>query len=145
MILVKVVEAVHLARFCATRLTLRWIFEAVHEVAVQTSRCSIRLLAGGRLKRLGYEYFVEVSQITPSSQLSGQFSSDGIKSCDQLVLDYLQQPSSIGQEKGIHRDELCQQLKLPVDKIMVSIRALEEEGLIYSTIDEFHYKSTAYG
>jgi hypothetical protein len=26
-----------------------------------------------------------------------------------------------------------------------SIRALEEEGLIYSTIDEFHYKSTACG
>lgn len=26
-----------------------------------------------------------------------------------------------------------------------AIRALEEEGLIYSTIDEFHYKSAAYG
>jgi hypothetical protein len=26
-----------------------------------------------------------------------------------------------------------------------SIRALEEEGLIYSTIDEFHFKSTACG
>ncbi|XP_062164707.1 replication protein A 32 kDa subunit A-like isoform X1 [Alnus glutinosa] len=84
-------------------------------------------------------------QTAPSSQLSGQFSSDGLKSCDQLVLDYLQQPSSIGQEKGIHRDELSRQLKLPVDKIMESIRALEEEGLIYSTIDEFHYKSTACG
>ncbi|XP_059460625.1 replication protein A 32 kDa subunit A isoform X2 [Corylus avellana] len=84
-------------------------------------------------------------QTAPSTQLSGQFSSDGLKSCDQLVLDYLQQPSSIGQEKGIHRDELSQHLKLPVDKIMYSIRALEEEGLIYSTIDEFHYKSTACG
>lgn len=85
------------------------------------------------------------SQTAPSSQLSGQFSIDGLKSCDQLVLDYLQQPSSIGQEKGIHRDELSRQLKFPVEKIMESIRSLEEEGLIYSTIDEFHYKSTASG
>ncbi|GMY17743.1 replication protein A 32 kDa subunit A [Fagus crenata] len=81
----------------------------------------------------------------PSSQLSGQSSIDGLKSCDQLVIDYLQQPSSIGQEKGIHIDELSRQLKLPVEKITESIRSLEEEGLIYSTIDEFHYKSTAYG
>ncbi|KAB1201373.1 Replication protein A 32 kDa subunit A [Morella rubra] len=84
-------------------------------------------------------------QTALSSQLSGQSSVDGVKSCDQLVIDYLQQPSSIGQEKGIHRDELSQQLKIPVDKIMESIRSLEEEGLIYSTVDEFHYKSTAGG
>ncbi|KAG2691678.1 hypothetical protein I3843_08G019700 [Carya illinoinensis] len=79
----------------------------------------------------------------PSSQFSGPSSIDGgVKSCDQLVLDYLQQPASIGQEKGVHRDELSRQLKIPVEKIMESIRSLEEEGLIYSTIDEFHYKST---
>ncbi|KAM6590778.1 replication protein A 32 kDa subunit A isoform X1 [Cannabis sativa] len=82
-------------------------------------------------------------QIAPSSQLSGQISFDAQKGCDQLVLDYLQLPSSIGKEKGIHRDELSQQLKIPVDKIMESIRSLEDEGLIYSTIDEFHFKSAA--
>ncbi|XP_041021225.1 replication protein A 32 kDa subunit A-like [Juglans microcarpa x Juglans regia] len=77
---------------------------------------------------------------------SGQSSNiDGVKSCDQLVLDYLQQPASIAQEKGVHRDELSRQLKIPVEKIMESIRSLEEEGLIYSTIDEFHYKSTQCG
>lgn len=81
-------------------------------------------------------------QTAASGQLSGQSSSDGIRSCDQLVLDYLQQPSSVGQEKGIHRDELSRQLKVPVEKIMDSIKSLEDEGLIYSTIDDFHYKST---
>ncbi|XP_015885314.1 replication protein A 32 kDa subunit A isoform X1 [Ziziphus jujuba] len=84
-------------------------------------------------------------QTASSSQFSGQFNTDGVKSCDQLVLDYLQQPSSIGKEKGIHKDELSQQLKVPMAKITEAIRALEEEGLIYSTIDEFHYKSAQYG
>ncbi|KAF5461513.1 hypothetical protein F2P56_017609 [Juglans regia] len=85
-------------------------------------------------------------QTAPSSQFSGQSSNiDGVKSCDQLVIDYLQQPASIGQEKGVHRDELSRQLKFSVEKIMESIRSLEEEGLIYSTIDEFHYKSTQCG
>ncbi|XP_062085550.1 replication protein A 32 kDa subunit A-like isoform X2 [Humulus lupulus] len=82
-------------------------------------------------------------QIAPSSQLSGEISFGAPKGCDQLVLDYLQLPSSIGKEKGIHRDELSQQLKIPLEKIMESIRSLEDEGLIYSTIDEFHFKSAA--
>ncbi|XP_024025535.1 replication protein A 32 kDa subunit A isoform X2 [Morus notabilis] len=77
------------------------------------------------------------------SQLSGQISFDAQKGCDQLILDYLQLPSSSVKEKGIHRDELSQQLKIPVEKIMESIRSLEDEGLIYSTIDEFHFKSAA--
>ncbi|XP_011002336.1 PREDICTED: uncharacterized protein LOC105109348 isoform X2 [Populus euphratica] len=42
-----------------------------------------------------------------------------------------------GQEKGMHMDELCQQLKLPMEKIKESIRSLEDGGLIYSTVDEF--------
>ncbi|KAG7037548.1 Replication protein A 32 kDa subunit A [Cucurbita argyrosperma subsp. argyrosperma] len=46
-------------------------------------------------------------------------------------------------ERGIHRDELSQQLKIPLKKIVDSIRALEDEGLIYSTIDEYHFKSAA--
>ncbi|XP_020536323.1 replication protein A 32 kDa subunit A isoform X4 [Jatropha curcas] len=75
-------------------------------------------------------------------QLSKQYSVDGLKDTDQLILDYLQQSSSMGQEKGVHMDELCQQLKLPMEKIKGSIRSLEDEGLIYSTIDEFHYKAT---
>eukprot|EP00257_Ricinus_communis_P020794 XP_015580127.1 replication protein A 32 kDa subunit A [Ricinus communis] len=82
------------------------------------------------------------TQTSNSIQFTKQYSVDGLKDCDQLVLDYLQQSSSMGQEKGIHMDELSQQLKLPMDKIKETIRSLEDEGLIYSTIDEFHYKAT---
>ncbi|XP_050215573.1 replication protein A 32 kDa subunit A isoform X2 [Mercurialis annua] len=81
-------------------------------------------------------------QSSSSVQLAKQYSVDGLKDCDQLVLDCLQQSSSMGQEKGMHMDELSQQLKLPAEKIKETIRSLEDEGLIYSTIDEFHYKAT---
>ncbi|XP_042492626.1 replication protein A 32 kDa subunit A-like isoform X2 [Macadamia integrifolia] len=84
-------------------------------------------------------------QAATPNQFSGQFGIDGLKGIDQKVLDYLQQPSNLGREKGVHRDELAQQLKVPLEKIMESIRSLEEEGLIYSTIDECHYKSTGNG
>lgn len=82
-------------------------------------------------------------QTVSSSLISGQSIADGLKGCDQLVLDFLQQPSNFALEKGVHIDEMSQKLKFPVEKIMESIRSLEEEGLIYSTVDEFHYKSTA--
>ncbi|XP_043718915.1 replication protein A 32 kDa subunit A-like isoform X2 [Telopea speciosissima] len=84
-------------------------------------------------------------QAATPNQFSGQFGIDGLKDIDQKVLDHLQQPSNLGREKGVHRDELAQHLKIPLDKIMESIRSLEEEGLIYSTIDECHYKSTGNG
>ncbi|OVA19005.1 OB-fold nucleic acid binding domain [Macleaya cordata] len=84
-------------------------------------------------------------QTAASNQFSGQFSFDGIKGIDQKVLDYLQQPANLGREKGVHRDELVQHLKVPLEKIMESIRSLEEEGAIYSTIDDCHYKSTVNG
>lgn len=83
-------------------------------------------------------------QAAPQSQFSGQYgvAHGGV---DQMVIDYLQQPSCLAREKGVHREELAQQLKIPVERIMETIRSLEEEGLIYSTIDEFHFKSTGNG
>ncbi|KAJ8543075.1 hypothetical protein K7X08_005598 [Anisodus acutangulus] len=78
-----------------------------------------------------------------SSQFSGQLNIDGLKGIEKIVIDYLEQPSSLAQEKGIHRNEIAQQLKVPLEKIMEAIASLESEGLIYSTIDECHYKSTS--
>ncbi|KAA8522761.1 hypothetical protein F0562_009077 [Nyssa sinensis] len=117
-------------------------------------------------------------QGAPPSQFAGQYSIDGLKGIDQKVIDYLQQPSCLAREKGVHWEELAQQLNIPLEKIMYlsvslslslmctcmqkiflfnfplylfwgfdrgSIKSLEEEGLIYSTIDECHYKSTGNG
>ncbi|CAA3002303.1 replication A 32 kDa subunit B-like isoform X1 [Olea europaea subsp. europaea] len=84
-------------------------------------------------------------QATPSNNFSVQYDMDGLKAIDKLVLDYLHQPPSLAREKGVHRNELVQQLKLPEHKILEAIESLESEGLVYSTIDEYHYKSTANG
>ncbi|KAJ9689441.1 hypothetical protein PVL29_014900 [Vitis rotundifolia] len=83
-------------------------------------------------------------QASQPNQFSGQYGA-GLKGVDQMVIDYLQQPQSLARDQGVGRDELAQKLNVPVDKIMESIRSLEEEGLIYSTIDEWHYKSTGNG
>ncbi|KAK1372364.1 replication protein A 32 kDa subunit A [Heracleum sosnowskyi] len=84
-------------------------------------------------------------QAPVSNPLSGLLNGDGLKGFDQMVLDYLQRPSSFANEKGMHRDVLHKELKIPVEKLMESIHTLEDEGLIYSTIDEFHYKATTSG
>ncbi|GAA0153094.1 hypothetical protein LIER_37622 [Lithospermum erythrorhizon] len=72
-----------------------------------------------------------------------QYSLDGLKDMEKKIIGYLEQPSSVAQEKGVHRDEIAQQLKLPSDKIFEAMQSLESEGLVYSTVDECHFKSTS--
>ncbi|KAI8565824.1 hypothetical protein RHMOL_Rhmol03G0291400 [Rhododendron molle] len=61
-------------------------------------------------------------QAAPPNQSTGHYGIDGVKDIDQLVSDYLQQPSCL-----------------------ISIKLLEEDGLVYSTIDDYHFKSTGNG
>ncbi|XVF89496.1 hypothetical protein PTKIN_Ptkin19aG0134300 [Pterospermum kingtungense] len=51
------------------------------------------------------------------NDFSMQNSVDGLKGFDKLVLNYLQQPSNVGREMGVHLDEISQQLKAPIEKI----------------------------
>ncbi|KAL3532798.1 hypothetical protein ACH5RR_006319 [Cinchona calisaya] len=55
-------------------------------------------------------------------KFSSQYSMGGLKGIDKMVIEYLEQPSSVE-----------------------TIESLESEGLVYSTIDECHYKSTSSG
>ncbi|CAN1825470.1 Replication protein A 32 kDa subunit A [Linum perenne] len=80
--------------------------------------------------------------LSSKAKLAKQYTIDGLKDCDQLVIECLKQYADMGQEKGMHIDEICKHLKLPSEKIKESIRAMEDDGLIYSTIDEYHYKAT---
>ncbi|XP_050365114.1 replication protein A 32 kDa subunit A [Argentina anserina] len=82
---------------------------------------------------------------TTSSNQVGKFTADGQKSVHELIHEYMMlQPSSADANgNGITTQELSQHLKLPMEKIMDGIRTLEEEGTLYSTIDEFHYKLTS--
>lgn len=99
----------------------------------------------GLMPNAAYNTPAKGNQPASSNHFSVQYNMDGIKGIDKLVLNYLQQPSCIAREKGVHRTELGQQLNVPEHKILEAIESLESEGLIYSTIDEFHYKSTANG
>ncbi|KAL3825716.1 hypothetical protein ACJIZ3_021745 [Penstemon smallii] len=65
----------------------------------------------------------------------------GAKGLDVLVLNYLRQNS----ERGVHRNELAKQLNMDQTQISAAIEALDSEGLIYSTIDDNHYKCTSNG
>ncbi|KAG6705741.1 hypothetical protein I3842_07G195200 [Carya illinoinensis] len=84
-------------------------------------------------------------QAAPPNQFSGQHNVDGQKSIEQMVLDFLQLPSSNVDEKGVHCNVIAHQLRVSVDKLMLAIQNLVEEGLIYSTTDDFHFKSTING
>ncbi|KAL3536017.1 hypothetical protein ACH5RR_004478 [Cinchona calisaya] len=101
--------------------------------------------AAAHMPNSGFNTPVKGYQPSPSNQFSGQYSVDGLRGIDKLVLDYLQQPPCLAREKGVHRNELVQQLNVPLEKILEAIESLESEGLVYSTIDENHYKSTANG
>ncbi|XP_020202714.1 replication protein A 32 kDa subunit A [Cajanus cajan] len=80
------------------------------------------------------------SQAPSSNPGYAQYSVDGLKDCDKLVIDYLHQHSDMSDERGIHVNELSRELKLPMDKIMLSLKTLGDDGLVYSTIDDYHYK-----
>ncbi|RDX73210.1 Replication protein A 32 kDa subunit A [Mucuna pruriens] len=80
------------------------------------------------------------SQAPSSNPAYAQYSMDGLKDYDKLVIDYLQQHSDMSDERGIHVNELSRELKLPLDKIMLSLKTLGDDGLVYSTIDDYHYK-----
>ncbi|KAI3990565.1 hypothetical protein MKX01_022865 [Papaver californicum] len=81
-------------------------------------------------------------QTATSNQFHGQPNSVGI---DQKIIDYLSIPAHMGRDTGIPMEELVQHLKVPLEKIREAIRNLEDNGMVYSTIDEFHYKSSGNG
>ncbi|XP_022036577.1 replication protein A 32 kDa subunit B isoform X2 [Helianthus annuus] len=79
-------------------------------------------------------------QTATSNQFTGPYgASDGLSGIDKMVLDYLMQSSSVD---GVHQEELVNQLDIPLDKILAALNTLVDEGLIYNSVDEYHFKST---
>ncbi|XP_071718908.1 replication protein A 32 kDa subunit A-like [Rutidosis leptorrhynchoides] len=82
------------------------------------------------------------SYSTISSELSSvHLNVDRLKGFDRMVLAFLQFPTNYEKERGIHIDEIAHKMKLPLKKIMESIRSLQNEGFIYSTIDDNHFQA----
>ncbi|KAF8084678.1 hypothetical protein N665_0707s0011 [Sinapis alba] len=85
---------------------------------------------------------VNTNQATTLNPVMSTQNSDGNgrKNLDDMILDYLKQPACTARQQGIHLDEIAQQLKVPKNKLEGVIQSLEGDGLIYSTIDEYHFK-----
>ncbi|KAL6521187.1 hypothetical protein OROGR_017756 [Orobanche gracilis] len=79
------------------------------------------------------------------ASVSVQYNMDGVKGIEKAVLNYMQQPSCLVGAKGVHYREVAQRLNIPENKIIEIMKSLEVEGLVYSTIDDNHFKSTANG
>ncbi|XP_019464153.1 PREDICTED: replication protein A 32 kDa subunit B-like isoform X1 [Lupinus angustifolius] len=88
----------------------------------------------------------------PPNQFSGQpnnsqFTSqpkNAPKSVEDMVLDILHLPKNRSRDEGVPRDLIAQHLGIPMDKLMLAIKNLIEEGNIYEAIAD-HYKSIING
>ncbi|XP_072968340.1 replication protein A 32 kDa subunit A-like [Typha angustifolia] len=80
---------------------------------------------------------------TPLSyQASGPKETDGSETdIYKLVLNVFQDPASLDNEHGLHVDEVVRRLGIPINKIKEAIDYHVDVGHIYSTIDDYHFKS----
>ncbi|XP_076884780.1 replication protein A 32 kDa subunit B [Bidens hawaiensis] len=84
-------------------------------------------------------------QTAPPNQYTGQPVADGLDEVDRRVLDYLLLPASRQRETGVHHDELVRQLNIPLNQILTSLTSLTDEGMVYTALDDHHFKSIANG
>ncbi|CAD6335543.1 unnamed protein product [Miscanthus lutarioriparius] len=61
------------------------------------------------------------------------------------VLEVMQQPDILALENGVHVDEVARRLGMPRAQIMVTAQRLVDLACLYSTIDEYHFKSLLNG
>ncbi|CAL4886137.1 unnamed protein product [Urochloa decumbens] len=77
----------------------------------------------------------------PAPVTSGANGNDS--DLNTQVLKILREPANIESEHGVHIDEIVKRLKLPEKKIKEAIEYNVDIGHIYSTIDDFHFKSAS--
>ncbi|XP_038983798.1 replication protein A 32 kDa subunit B-like isoform X2 [Phoenix dactylifera] len=83
----------------------------------------------------------------PLTNQSSAFSSTDRSGNDayNLVLGVFQEPAILGREQGLHVDEVVTILGVPKHVVMDAINYHVDVGHIYSTIDEYHFKSACNG
>ncbi|ESW26753.1 hypothetical protein PHAVU_003G145200 [Phaseolus vulgaris] len=88
---------------------------------------------------MGYQAKV----IPPTNQFSDQHAI-GQKGTENMVLDFLHLPANRSRNEGVRRDLIAQHLEISLDKLMLAIKNLIDEGAVYETIAD-HYKSIING
>ncbi|XP_078446653.1 replicon protein A2 isoform X2 [Wolffia australiana] len=84
-------------------------------------------------------------QAPNSNQFSARSSGKGPDDVLNLVLEFFNDPANLKNEHGLHVDEVIRRLGLPPNKIKDAINYHVDVGHIYSTIDDYHFKSAMNG
>ncbi|XP_077216243.1 replication protein A 32 kDa subunit B-like isoform X2 [Tasmannia lanceolata] len=96
---------------------------------------------------IAYHYIECIHVHTYNKRLQFSVTSSVEKSSDfdQMVLATFLEPKALASECGLHVDYIAQLLGVPKNKIMESINYHTDMGNIYSTIDDYHFKSAHNG
>ncbi|KAF5742891.1 replication protein A 32 kDa subunit B [Tripterygium wilfordii] len=84
-------------------------------------------------------------QAVAPNQFSTSYGIGSLDSLSQSVLNLLKHPTYLAREEGVHRLMIAEQLNTPMEKVMEALEHLQDNGCVYSTIDNDHYKSSVNG
>ncbi|XP_025813538.1 replication protein A 32 kDa subunit C-like [Panicum hallii] len=84
---------------------------------------------------------------TPRSNQFSAYPATGVQlnALQRMVLDVMQQPDILAHEDGVHVDEVARRLGMPRGQILVAAVQLVDLACLYSTIDDYHFKSVLNG
>ncbi|KAK9059527.1 hypothetical protein SSX86_020231 [Deinandra increscens subsp. villosa] len=121
----------------------RWVHDPVDTKEMEALSDGMYVRVHGQLK--GFQgkkqLVVFVSYLFIVHQFTGQYVADRLDGNYKMVLDYLNLPGSLARGAGVHQEELARQLGIPLDQIVVTLTCLVDEGLVYNSIDDYHFKS----
>ncbi|KAL6603581.1 hypothetical protein ACP70R_043942 [Stipagrostis hirtigluma subsp. patula] len=105
----------------------------------QMSASSHALFSGGvREQQIHY---------TPQPNQFSVYPVTGAQQHDlqRMVLEVMQQPDLLALENGVHVDEVARRLGMPTSQILATAQNLVNMACVYSTIDDYHFKSAING
>ncbi|CAL5049892.1 unnamed protein product [Urochloa decumbens] len=84
---------------------------------------------------------------TPRSNQFSAYQGTGGQQRDlqRMVMEVMQQPDLLAHENGVHVDEVARRLGMPRAQILATARQLVDLACLYSTIDDYHFRSLLNG
>ncbi|CAN6206832.1 unnamed protein product [Urochloa humidicola] len=84
---------------------------------------------------------------TPRSNQVSAYPGTGGQQRDlqRMVMEVMQQPDILVHENGVHVDEVARRLGMPRAQILATAHQLVDLDCLYSTIDDYHFRSLLNG
>ncbi|KAL6873693.1 hypothetical protein ACP4OV_013775 [Aristida adscensionis] len=108
-------------------------------LSVQTNSATHEPFSGG-LREQPIHFTLQPNQFSAYPGTVGQQ-----RDLQRMVLEVMKQPDILALESGVHVDEVARRLGVSSAQILVTIQHLVDLACVYSTIDEYHFKSTLNG